>query len=299
MAVYFWIYANARKKGDEGDYLIRRCDPGLDVHRDIMKTISRRMLSTAKRYGAAQRQRCWFSGFLDDAIYVTAVAGEQEELLGTAFTGGAFRRQYCVLAFGFTGKDIRQYRREDELFEPLKKELCEIQGVEYGTNLRESAARTVLSKSEAPPPAGCGTCVDAGRRREKWNIIKSSEAADEKLWKEGLQRPAATGLLCVEDAKKMLDLFPDGMTTVTEDVAILYRTESAEEGSLKVQLERESAEEEKRKKEREALVRRTEQLRTEVKNRQEEPALPRRRWNLPVWILAAAAAGLLLLSLLQ
>ena len=299
MAVYSWIYANARKKGDEGDYLIRRCDPGLGAHRDTMKTISRRMLSTAKRYGAAQRQRCWFSGFLDGTVYVTAVAGEQEDLLDTVFTGGAFRRQYCVLAFGFTGKDIRLYRRGDALFEPLKRELCEIQGVECGVKLRDAAAEAAFSGTEALPAAGRGTLADAGRGREKFNIIKSSEAADERLWEESFQRPAATGLLCVEDAKKVLDLFPDGMTTVTEDVAISYRTGQAGADGLKAQLEREAADEEMRKKEQAALRRQTEEMRAEVKNRQEEAASSHRRWSLPVWLLAGAAAGLmLLLSLL-
>ena len=37
MAAYGWIYANAKIRGDGGDYLVRHCSPGLEKYKGMLR----------------------------------------------------------------------------------------------------------------------------------------------------------------------------------------------------------------------------------------------------------------------
>lgn len=243
MAIYSFIYANAKMEGNRKDYHVRVCDQVLREYAETLILLSNRLLSTDRRYGKAERQSCWFSGYIGEKkeIYLVAVGGEQETILGLDLAGGGFRAQHCVLGYGFTDDDVRLYRQEDEIFEPLKEILRQIQqsgkdlesepeqiqrqhfdkfalhGQQSGKDLesepeqiqRQDADEVALD--EAPPE------ID-----DRYNIIQSTPAADTALWGQSLQSPVMTGIISTDDAKKLLQIFPDGFVSVMENVNLKY-----------------------------------------------------------------------------
>ncbi|MCM1175200.1 MAG: hypothetical protein NC341_09135 [Blautia sp.] len=260
MAVYRWIYANAKMEGNRKDYHVRMCDPALENYRQTLILLSNRLLSTDKRYNEAERQTCWFAGHVDEKMYVVAMGGDQTELLGV-FPDG-YRKQHCVLAYGFTGEDIRLYRRDDRMFEPLKDILREIQ----------RKGEDIAPGKEPVTAAGLSAYVESpqdGVWKAGPNIRKSTEENDAGLWRQSLRRPVMTGLISAGDARKLLQLFPGGAATVMEDVALTcYEEARRTNNALRVLEEREEQkkkEKEKADKELKELERRVEASRKELK----------------------------------
>ncbi|MCM1175201.1 MAG: hypothetical protein NC341_09140 [Blautia sp.] len=218
MAVYRWIYANAKMEGNRKDYHIRVCDPGLESYKHILILLSNRLLSTEKRYDDAGGQKCWFSGYIDERMYFMAVGGDQKELIGV-FPDG-YRNQHCVLGYGLTGNHIQPLRKEEELFDPLKEILREIQrtGKDWEPDGAGGAEPDFSAYAGSREPAGNG---EAGQEA-LYNIIRSTEETDSALWRLSLQRPVMTGIISVDDARKLLKLFPGGIVSVMEDVEIRY-----------------------------------------------------------------------------
>ena len=220
MAVYRWIYANAKMEGDRKDYHVRLCDAQLRGYQRTLIELSNRMLSADKRRGKAERQTSWFGGYLDKKMYVTAVGGDQRDLLGIEPDG--YRAQHCVLAYGFTEKDICLYERKEELFEPLKKIMRKVQisGRDCRPDEETKITGQELLKYVQIP--------DKNVYKTDYNIIKSTKNTDDKLWKQSLNYPVMTGVISKEDAEKLLGYFPDGAVTVLEDVRIRYEVQSTE-----------------------------------------------------------------------
>lgn len=213
MAIYRWMYANAKIKNDRKDYHIRICDPGLEKYKGILVEISTRLLSADKRRGGIERQRCWFAGYLSPTLYMIAVGGDQKDLIGVE--SGGYRAQHCVMAYGFSGKDIRVYQKNDDIFEPLKRIMREIQdnGKDVDTDDKGITFQEIS-----------GYVDTSGENNESFgfNIIKSTEAIDRSLWTHSLEYPVMTGIISVEDGKKLLRQFPGGIVTVIGDVKIRY-----------------------------------------------------------------------------
>lgn len=218
MAVYRWIYANAKMEGNRKDYHVRVCDPELRKYEQTLLFLSNRLLSTEKRYDDAGRQNCWFSGYVDEKLYVIALGGDQKELLGISTDG--YRNQHCVLGYGLTEKDIQLLQKDEALFEPLKEIMREIQhtGKDWEA---DGPCVTGLDRFAYVDSGEAVSNGDAGRE-ENYNIIMSTEETDRALWKLSLRRPVMTGIISVEDAKRLLRLFPAGIVTVMEDVKMRY-----------------------------------------------------------------------------
>ncbi len=279
MAAYGWIYANAKIRGDGGDYLVRHCSPGLEKYKGMLTAISRDMLATTKRYGQAGRQECWLFGCLGQGRRpLVAMAGEQESILGTPLAGGGFRKQYCVLAWGLEGEEANFCPRDSRIFEPLKDILREIQGVGKGAaaqaqGMESAETGTTLDFRNGPGAAGMSRPLEedgrgagwqaqnlqaqetreegerqeaweAHERQETWEFLEAQKALDicdrhgmpcnivrsglqdEALWERCLRakppRPVMTGILGVEEAKKLLDFFPEGIVAVAGDMEPQY-----------------------------------------------------------------------------
>lgn len=218
MAVYRWVYANAKMEGNRKDYHVRVCDPALGKYKRTLILLSNRLLSTEKRYDDAERQNCWFSGHVDEKMYVIAVGGDQKELLGISPDG--YRNQHCVLGYGLTENDIQLFQKDEALFEPLKEIMRQIQrtGEEWKA---DNLCVTGLNQFVYADSVEAESSGEAGLF-EPYNIIMSTEETDSVLWKISLQRPVMTGIISVEDAKRLLRLFPNGIVTVMEDVKIRY-----------------------------------------------------------------------------
>ncbi len=229
MAIECWVWGNANPKDpDIQEYQIRLCGARLRERdrRDRLIELSNRMLSVTKRRAELRTQRCWFAGHLDEEVYMIALAGEQNNLLGTNLVGS--RGLYCMLAYGFTGEDIRGLRRDEGVFEPLKELMRAINetgkcppgpGAEQ---LREHFA----SYTDALPTETEGP----GRN----NIVRSGPEADEALWRQSLTRPAAMGILSADDAERLLNNFPDGIVSVMENVSYYYQPRLREPRDPKV-----------------------------------------------------------------
>ena len=250
MAVYRWIYENAKMEGARKDYHVRMCDPALENYKQTLILLSNRLLSTNKRYGEAERQVCWFAGYLDENIYVVAMGGDQKALLGVSPDG--YRSQHCVLAYGFTGADARPYKRNDRMFEPLKEIMREIQ--KTGKDIKPCEKQATGLDFSAYVESSQG----GGSTKSGPNIRKSTKENDDNLWKQSIQRPVMTGIISVEDAKKLLQLFPGGSVTVMEDVELIYNGngDQRESSILREMKEREV----KKKKEKEKADKELEEL---------------------------------------
>lgn len=216
MAVYRWIFSNLNLEGDRQDYRIQVMDEELRPYKETLWDLSCRMIAGTYR-NRAFRQKSWFGGFLDPqkTIYLTALSGEQEQILNQPLEGTS-RGLFCAMALGFTGKDIHLYRRDEALFDPLKEILL---------------VRNSGDDSPAPDagdlPAHCAAyraeSSGASTAPPKYNITRSTPEADASLWPLSLERPVLTGGVCVEEAKRLLDSFPDALTTVIENAAIQYQ----------------------------------------------------------------------------
>lgn len=294
MAVYSWIYANARMEGNRRDYHVRLCSPELNGCKEILIQLSNRLLSTDRRYGQAEKQNCWFTGFIDDEKYLVAVGGEQETILGMDLTGGGFRTQFCVLGYCFTKDDICLYRKDIAMFEPLKEIMRQIQRTGKDREFEETYIEEQDFSAYAEDPV---QLVPEGKN----NIMRSTVAVDHNLWGYSLQRPVMTGIISTDDAKKLLQRFPDGVVTVMEDVELQYDPREAEKAKRPhsvSQLEAVNREEE-RKQSTEALKleaaekrRKLEEMRTEREQKQEKE-------KRMMWFIFMAVVIILLLLFLR
>ncbi len=222
MAVCRWLYANAKMEGDRKDYFVRICDSGLEACKGKLIELSNRLLSADKRRRGAEKQVCWFAGYISREIYLVAAGGGQEELLG--ISKGRYREQYCVLGYGFTGDDICLLKKDDRMFEPLKEIMREIQRT--GTERKGNMTETVKQDFSGFRMGDAGIS-DRSIKNEsdcRYNICPSTEQTDQEWWKESLRRPVMLGIISVEDGKRMLQCFPNGMVTVIEDVKLKYDT---------------------------------------------------------------------------
>lgn len=231
MAVCRWIYANAKLENDRKDYFVRLCDSKLEACKRTLIELSNRLISADKRRGKAEQQICWFAGYISREIYFVAVGGRQEELLG--ISSGKFREQHCVLGYGFTGNDICLLIKDDKMFEPLKEIMREIQrsGEEKKIDAAEIKKMDFSAyRMESPaflPDSGrtrdAGTFLsDSRRKMQKQDgcfIYQSTEETDRKLWKHSLNQPVMTGIISMEDGKRLLGSFPYGIVTVIENAA--------------------------------------------------------------------------------
>lgn len=214
MAVVRWVWGNANSQNmDIQEYQIRLCDEELKPYRGIMTTISNRLVSVVNRYGELTTKRCWFAGKISSDMYVIALGGEQNSILGTQYAGT--RGLFGVMALGFTGKDICLYRQTEELFNPLKQLLREVN--EKGKCKQE----TVIDLSEY-----CFPYIQTNAQGEfegsRHNILRSEPRRDAALWKNSLIHPVMTGVLTAQDAKRLLNDFRNGVATVCEDISISY-----------------------------------------------------------------------------
>ena len=280
MAVYGWIRGNAKIVGDGGDYLVRVCDLELKKYGQILISLSDRMLSTKKRRGESENQQCWFSGYLDKNMYVVATCAKQDKLLGISLAGGGFRELYCVLALGFTNEDIQLYRQDDSIFEPLK----EIMRVVNRNNITKLKTKCIIEQKFESFIQN----VNEDYKSEKYNIQKSTPLTDKNLWKQSLQRPVMTGIISLEDAKRLLSIFPNGIVTIMEDTEIKYCNNQEKKVNLEEQFEREKEEERREKIEQEKIEQEAEEARQAIIERQKK-VLPEQRksnnlWALPVII---------------
>ena len=155
MAIDCWIWGNANspEKCIE-EYQIRLCDEEMKPYSGIMKTVSNRLVSVLYRYGELAAKQCWFAGKISQDMYVVALGGEQNSLLGTRF--GKNRGLFCVMAFGFTGEDIAGYRQDSDLFEPLK-------------NILRTLNEKCTGSEETPP-------VKKLEELQKWSSVPAQEA---------------------------------------------------------------------------------------------------------------------------
>ncbi len=224
MSVERWIFSNANLRDhDLQEYQIRLSDGSLkNAYRDCMIELSNRLISVINRRGDLRTQRSWFAGRLTPELYVVALAGEQNSLMGTNLTGS--RGLFCVLAYAFTGTDIRLYKKDEALFEPLKK-LME--------GINETGQCPGDGLNGAALAAACRDCEDTLLRsagvEEAHNILKSTPEIDAALWRQSMNRPAMMGLLSEDDAQRFLTQYPNGIASVVGGAPRLY-TPSADAG---------------------------------------------------------------------
>ena len=232
MAVEYFILGNANSAVPEiQEYQIRLCSDGLNPHREKLVKLSNRLMSVDNRNAENVTTRCWFAGYLTPKLYIVALGGEQNSLLKTRYVGT--RGLFAVMALGFTGEDIRLYKQSEELFEPLKQILQQINKRCTGSEDFPPAKSPEELNRELKTPAKdalhehCAKFIcqeKAGASTtDKNNILHSEAALDQALWSESRQRMAMLGILTAEDAKTLLDLFPKGVATVLEDLTMNYQ----------------------------------------------------------------------------
>lgn len=238
MAVCRWIYANAKIESDRKDYFVRLCDPELEAWKGTLIELSNRLLSADKRRGEAEKQVCWFAGYISREMYLVAAGGSQQELLG--ISSGKYREQHCVLGYGFTGDDICLLKQEDEIFEPLKEIMREIQrtgeekDIEAVENMKMDFSAYRINITESGQSSRTAFLHLADTAKQKGNAVyQSTEEMDSRLWKYSLRKPVMLGIISMEDARRLLRYFPDGMVTVIEDaIQKIYVPEAKNTGSL-------------------------------------------------------------------
>ena len=232
MAVEYFILGNANSAVPEiQEYQIRLCSDGLNTHREKLVKLSNRLMSVDNRNAENVTTRCWFAGYLTPKLYIVALGGEQNSLLKTRYVGT--RGLFAVMALGFTGEDIRLYEQSEELFEPLKQILQQINKRCTGSEDVPPAKSPEELNRELKTPAKdalhehCAKFIcqeKAGASTtDKNNILHSEAALDQALWRESRQRMAMLEILTAEDAKTLLDLFPTGVATVLEDLTMNYQ----------------------------------------------------------------------------
>ena len=232
MAVEYFILGNANSAVPEiQEYQIRLCSDGLNPHREKLVKLSNRLMSVDNRNAENVTTRCWFAGYLTPKLYIVALGGEQNSLLKTRYVGT--RGLFAVMALGFTGEDIRLYKQSEELFEPLKQILQQINKRCTGSEDFPPAKSPEELNRDLKTPAKdalhehCAKFIcqekTGASTTDKNNILHSEAALDQALWSESRQRMAMLGILTAEDAKTLLDLFPTGVATVLEDLTMNYQ----------------------------------------------------------------------------
>ena len=213
MAVYGWIRSNLNTEGDKGDYLVRFCSSELKEYKDILWKLSNRMLSTQNRKldEYKEKQRTWFAGYLDkeQSIYAIALSGKQEDILNIEYSKREETRGlYSVLVLAFTDEDAKKvYIKNDNIFKPLKDILIEI------INNKDVSNRTLEQDFSEYVEL-----TNSNNEYDKYNIMKSSEDLDFKLWNLSHKRNVITGVLTKSDGIKLFSLFPDAIITVAENI---------------------------------------------------------------------------------
>lgn len=206
-----WLWGNAnRADADIQEFQIRLCDPGLDRYKEDLIAISNRLASTEKRRGSIATQECWFAGKLDNSIYVLALGGEQNTLLNARYQGT--RGLFCVMAYGFTGEDIRLFRRDKAIFQPLMELMRQVNDTGIcSTKVFDSVLlkQFTLEGNIRDRDAGTGFT---------YNIMQSNPKVDEVFWQQSMRRPVAIGVISEDDAKRLINRFPQGAVTVLGDV---------------------------------------------------------------------------------
>ena len=213
MAVYGWIRSNLNIEGNKGDYLVRFCSPEIKEYKDILWKLSNRMLSTQNRKldEYKEKQRTWFAGYLDkeQSIYAIALSGKQEDILNIEYSKREETRGlYSVLVLAFTDEDAKKvYIKNDNIFKPLKDILIEI------INNKDVSNRTLEQDFSEYVEL-----TNSNNEYDKYNIMKSSEDLDLKLWNLSHKRNVITGVLTKSDGIKLFSLFPDAIITVAENI---------------------------------------------------------------------------------
>ena len=214
MAVYGWIRSNLNIEGNKGDYLVRFCSPEIKEYNDILWKLSNRMLSTQNRKldEYKEKQRTWFAGYLDkeQSIYAIALSGKQEDILNIEYSKREETRGlYSVLVLAFTDEDAKKvYIKNDNIFKPLKDILIEI------INNKDVSNRTLEQDFSEYVEL-----TNSNNEYDKYNIMKSSEDLDFKLWNLSHKRNVITGVLTKSDGIKLFSLFPDAIITVAENIS--------------------------------------------------------------------------------
>ena len=216
MAVNIWVYGNAKIQGDRGDYFVRACGQAFLPYKDRMIRLSNRLLAVERRRGEAARLQSWFAGYLDEQakLYVVAVAGEQESLLGAPLYDSGFRALFCVLAYGLTGEDIRLLRKDDGMFLPQKEILKAVSGLAAGRG-EEAGLKETVPPKEAVIPGGYEERTSGENRPLlKYNLVPDTPETEKKLWPLSMDRPVMTGILSMEDGRRLIGMFPGGIAAV-------------------------------------------------------------------------------------
>lgn len=262
MSIERWIWSNANLENpDLQEFQIRLCDHGLDKHKSDLIAISNRLAATEKRRGAVATQKCWFAGYLASDLYVVALGGEQNSLLNTRYQGT--RGLFCTMAYGFTGDDIRFFRRDEGMFEPLKKLLREVN--ETGKHSAGAADPSLKEFCRGYAVHAAGIAETTG----DCNILRSSSDADSNLWMQSLKRPVMIGMVDAQEAEKLLNRFPKGAATAVG--ASDHRYQPAENAESRVnQWDQRSKTEKVRAEESEAILRKSKEEEEKARREQRE-----------------------------
>lgn len=214
MAIYGWIFSNAKLQGARLDYQVRggyrELAPWCKNTSSLLPSIAYRLLSVNERNTNPKQPLSWFGGYLDRDHYAVAVGGTQKQLLSESVSDGTYRMQFCVFAYVLTGSDIHVYRQDPSMFAPLKKKLIEIQETGVEREKAEDSCRVTVNLAKYELPANTRLSMEVEE-----NILKSSTETDAAIWALSCEHPVATGLARQEDARRFLDLFPSGVASVT------------------------------------------------------------------------------------
>ncbi len=229
MAIYSWIYANA-KRMDNLDYCSRGGhrelkEWGLTTNMDaLLPKIASRLISPNYRNNNRHQKPCWFAGYLDKDKYMVAVGGTQEDLLQMPIDNGGFRIQLCAFAYIFTGEDIGLYKRDIAMFEPLKEKLKLIQCTKIE---EENGQLSCLMQNDLSSYrlSSYENKLLPQSNIEYFNILESKMDTDNVVWMQSLQRPVAVGVPTMKDAEQLLDLFSEknGIVTVLDGTKKQYK----------------------------------------------------------------------------
>lgn len=227
MAIYGWIYANAKLQGARLDYQVRggyrELSAFCSTTDSVLPAISYRLMSVDERNLKPDLPPAWFAGFLDPEkqYYAVATGATQVQLLDKMVSAGIYRSQFCTLAYVFTGKDIRRYQQDYAMFAPLKQKLLEIQLAEEESERPDDSCLMEIDltgyEMEKGQSADNTESERYGGAANKYNLFPSTPEKDAWVWRQSLHRPVLTAAPLRQDATKFLDisLFGDGLVTVT------------------------------------------------------------------------------------
>lgn len=271
MSIESWIYGNLNSKDPViQEYNTRLCSNGFIRVKGELELLSKRIMSTMWRNGERTIAQCWFAGFVKPDLYVIALGTEQNTLLGKQFTGT--RGLFCTLAIGFSGSDIKSYRQDNGLFDPLKDILCTMNEKCTGDEENLPVISLVeLQKYICIPTeeflrSHCERyCIEENPpvqipELDQYNMFLSDTSLDSALWTLSRNRPVALGLLCENDGEQLLGMYPQGVVTVIDGISRKYSG-----GVKKTAIQRHMEEEQQRAK---AEEKRKEEVARKVKEQQ-------------------------------